>query len=499
MTSFLIVVFLNLYIVLLLSGLFGPTYIDIPGSQKIISYTITELASPSIFYLIAGIFVGLGANLLSEREKYLSDNNFKLKAEKDFRSNEIEKLDRTAQLLVRRDLELTSTNKELDKKVDELEKSKESLLKAYKDVQESGQKLEEERNKTLTILSNFTSPIIVLDGENKISLFNPASRKLLGVKFLDYGRKILPDNNYSLDNFKDVLRVEHISNVSKDVAEDPIINIEELSLKNTEKQNLTFKVITAKILGNVNENLGIMKIFYDVTREKELDNLKSQFISVAAHQLRTPLAAVKWIFELVLSSDLGDLNDEQRKFLSKGHESNERIINLVNDLLNVSRIEEKKFSYILKDYNFLEVLDTVLSDFDGIAKEKKITLNIEKPSQLKDVKMDKEKMSMVLQNVIDNAIKYTPEHGKVHITVKNDDRYVNFFVEDKGVGIPATDMDRLFSKFFRATNVVRMQTEGSGLGLFIVKEIVEKHKGTIGIESEEGKGTKVTIRIPYSS
>lgn len=234
-----------------------------------------------------------------------------------------------------------------------------------------------------------------------------------------------------------------------------------------------------------------------VNNLRELDKLKSEFISVAAHQLRTPLSAVKWAVKMVMDGDAGQVNEEQKNLLDQGYKSNERMIVLINDLLDVSRIEAGKFEYEFVEGSIEELVDNLVQEFQQIVKHKSINLKYfrsDKP--LPKVKMDPLKLRMVAENLIDNAIKYTPPGGKVEIVFKYYRNVIEFVVSDSGVGIPKDQLPQLFSKFFRAKNVMRMQTDGTGLGLFIAKKIVEKHGGMIWAESEEGKGTQMHFSLP---
>lgn len=199
---------------------------------------------------------------------------------------------------------------------------------------------------------------------------------------------------------------------------------------------------------------------------------------------------------MIIDGDAGKLNSEQKELLSKGYKSNERIIALVNDLLNVSRIEEGRFGYNFKKENFEEVLNVVLENVESLVKRSNINLSVVKPKKIPKVYMDKERLSLVLQNLVDNAIKYTPEYGKVEIKILILEKLLKVVVKDNGVGIPEEEKAKLFSKFFRASNVMRMQTEGSGLGLFIAKNIIEKHGGRITLQSQEGKGTEIDFTLP---
>jgi len=389
--------------------------------------------------------------------------------------------------------------KELRGKVAELGESKKALINILEDNTEAREKIEEEKNKTLAIIANFTDPIIVLDENYKISMINPAAARVFGLSGADLGAPVKPDGKFSMANFKSVIKKDfQIKEIDKISNRRNSFISEEITIA-VNDQEATYKVITAKVLGaDNNETLGTMKIFYDLTREKEIDKLKSEFISVAAHQLRTPLSAIKWVIKMILDGDAGELNMEQQELLSKGYRSNERIIRLVNDLLNVSRIEEGKFGFNFEKADFQEVLNTAIGNLESLAAKNHQELRVRKPDQLPRIYLDKERMAMVVQNLLDNAIKYTPEYGKIDITVEVDKQSLHVKIKDQGVGIPQKDQAKLFSKFFRATNAVRLETEGTGLGLFIVKNIIDKHGGTVGLKSEEGKGTEVSFSIPIN-
>lgn len=391
---------------------------------------------------------------------------------------------------------------ELQIKVKELGDSKIALINILEDNTEARKQMEEERNKTLAIITNFTDPIIVLDKDYKISMINPAASRVFGLSDVDLGRAVAADNKFSMSNFKPIIKRDYeIKQISED-AKGQIFIAEEITLTETAAEKAvpgaTYKVITAKVLSLENELLGTMKIFYDTTREKAIDKLKSEFISVAAHQLRTPLSAIKWVIKMILDGDAGKLTLEQQELLNKGYMSNERIIRLVNDLLNVSRIEEGKFGFNFEKADFMEVLNAAMSNVEALASKNHQSLVVEKPDQLPLIYLDKERMIMVVQNLLDNAVKYTPEYGKIKINLEVDNQYLRVKIKDQGVGIPEKDQAKLFSKFFRAANIVKLETEGTGLGLFIVKNIIEKHNGQVSLVSKEGQGTEVSFFIPIN-
>ncbi len=234
-------------------------------------------------------------------------------------------------------------------------------------------------------------------------------------------------------------------------------------------------------------------------REKLIERMKTEFVSLAAHQLRTPLSAIKWALRMVLDEESKNINQEQRELLERTYQSNERMIDLINDLLNVARIEEGRFLYEPADASPEEIADSVIDSLKEKAESRNIKLVFRKPaSPLPFVKMDKEKINIALTNLITNAINYTHRDGEITVELLSDAKSVKFRVQDNGVGIPKEEQNRIFTKFFRASNVVKMDTSGTGLGMFITKNIVEAHGGKIWFESEENKGTTFHFTLPIN-
>jgi signal transduction histidine kinase len=233
-----------------------------------------------------------------------------------------------------------------------------------------------------------------------------------------------------------------------------------------------------------------------VANLREFDRLKSDFISVAAHQLRTPLSGVKWVLKLLLDGDLGAISTEQKEMLKRGFDTNEKMIQLVNDLLNVSRIENGKFGYAFEKNDFSKLLKTLVENSELAARARGIEILVEDRAQVGEFMFDAEKLLIAFQNIVDNAVKYTLPGGRVFISVEKQGDYVQVKIKDTGVGIPKSELHKLFSKFFRATNVIHLQTDGSGLGLFIVKSIILRHGGQVWVDSVEGKGTTFTVIVP---
>ncbi|MEK7098104.1 MAG: ATP-binding protein [Patescibacteria group bacterium] len=234
-----------------------------------------------------------------------------------------------------------------------------------------------------------------------------------------------------------------------------------------------------------------------VNNIRELDKLKSEFISVATHQLRSPLSVVRLAIETVLDGEAGQINDKQKNFLDQASKSNERMIQLVDDLLDISRLEAGKTEYEMVEGSLEELTENAVQEFHQIAKHKNILLNYHGPEKsLPDIKMNSLKLKMVIENLVDNAIKYTPNDGQVDVSVKGGKDHIEIIVADTGVGVPKDQIPKLFAKFFRASNALEKRIDGTGLGLYIAKKIIEKHNGHIWVESEEGNGTQMHFTIP---
>lgn len=231
---------------------------------------------------------------------------------------------------------------------------------------------------------------------------------------------------------------------------------------------------------------------------QEIDKAKSHFVSVAAHQLRTPLSIIKWTFRMLLSGDFGKINEDQKNVIQRGYDVNEGTIRLISDLLDVARIESGRFLYSFKTISIEELVRDVVEMSKPEAKEKKIDIIVSKDAKVKipPTKGDEGALRAVLQNLVSNAINYTLPGGKIELVYKKKGKFIEVRVKDNGVGIPQNQISRLFTKFFRGDNVVRMQTSGTGLGLFIAKNIIAAHKGEMGVESQEGKGSTFWFTIP---
>lgn len=229
---------------------------------------------------------------------------------------------------------------------------------------------------------------------------------------------------------------------------------------------------------------------------KELDKLKSEFVATASHELRSPLGIVRGYLEVVKDGILGEVNEDQRERLAKALAHVDELTSLTDELLDLSRIEAKKWKVVKKPLALAEVVTSALARVESKARERKHDITVDIPSNLPRVKADKESVVRVLANILDNAVKFTPEKGKIAIHALDEEEKIHIVVEDSGIGISREHLPKIFDRFYTVESSLTKKLAGVGLGLSIAKGIVEAHGGEIWVESTPGKGTKVHFTLP---
>lgn len=237
----------------------------------------------------------------------------------------------------------------------------------------------------------------------------------------------------------------------------------------------------------------------ELEKTKQLDKQKTEFLSIAAHQLRTPMSGIKWVVQMTLDGDFGELPKEAHEQMQKAAENVDRMIQLINSLLDVSRLDTQGLDFSFEQADVMAMLHEAEEDLYQAAEKNGVTITTIPPTQpLPLVRVDKERMTIVFHNLIDNAVKYTPKGGRIAVGARQEGDVIVVAVADTGYGIPKAEQARLFTKFFRASNIQAVQADGSGLGLYMVNEIVRRHGGEIQVVSIEGKGTTFRVRIPIT-
>lgn len=229
---------------------------------------------------------------------------------------------------------------------------------------------------------------------------------------------------------------------------------------------------------------------------KALDVAKDDFVSMASHQLRTPLTSIKGYVSMVLEGDAGPINDMQRKLLEQSFVSSQRMVFLIADLLNVSRLKTGKFVIEEMPVNLAEVVDSEIDQLKSAAASRQLTLSFDPPKTFPTLMLDDNKTRQVIMNFTDNAIYYTPSGGAITVRLVETEHSVEFRVEDNGIGVPRSERPHLFTKFYRAGNARKARPDGTGLGLFMAKKVIVSQGGSVIFESEEGKGSTFGFSFP---
>src|SRR6056297_278443 len=360
-----------------------------------------------------------------------------------------------------------------------------ALLNILEDNEKARKVAEKEQRKTAAIINNFVDGLITLDENNKISVVNPKAKEKFNLKDVS-GRPIsvLEDNELMKPILEVIMEGDQIKEVEK---------------RRIELEPETTIEITTVLIGETPADQWLI-VLRDVSRDVLIQKMKTEFVTVAAHQLRTPLSAVKW--SLSMLEEAGDLNKKQKKILEKTYKSNEKLINLINDLLSVSQIEEGRFLGKTKEQSLIPVVREVIENHEAELEKENIDLQFKvklaQSEKMPLVEIDQEKMKIALDNLITNAINYSPEGEKVMVSLEQQEE-LKLMIKDNGIGIPKEQQKRVFERFFRAKNALKKITEGSGLGLFITNNIIEAHNGDIWFESKEGQGTTFYVTLPISN
>ncbi|HEX7963493.1 MAG TPA: ATP-binding protein [Candidatus Saccharimonadales bacterium] len=342
--------------------------------------------------------------------------------------------------------------------------------------------------------------LIALDSEGRVALMNKTAAELFDLpseaagigKLIQEVYQLYPANLTKMEQpIEQEKRPSHVA-LRQGVAVNEVYGFKKADGR---KYLLNITANPVKLDGKV---VGVITVLRDVTKEKEVDRMKTEFISLASHQLRTPLSAIKWFSEMLVSGDAGELQPDQLDFAKNIAESTERMIDLVNALLNISRIESGRIMVDPKPTDLKELVSGIVSDLKAKTEEKNQTLIISVNDGLPKINLDPRLIGQVYLNLLTNAVKYTPKGGEISVFISRKDDQIISQVTDNGYGIPKEQQGHIFQKFFRAANAVKVETDGTGLGLYLIKAVVESSGGKIWFESEEGKGTTFWFSMPLS-
>ncbi len=396
--------------------------------------------------------------------------------------------DHLEELVEERTLELEKSKQALTFLLEDVNESRDELKDKTEKLNNSLKEVEKARDNIDAILKSVADGLIVTDLDNRIVLMNIVAEDLLKVSL----RKALKKPLDSV--IKDKKLAEKFNTTVSKVEKGYQFDFE-LITKNTKYPRI-FNARTSTIKDKMGKTTGIITVFSDVSREREINRMKTEFISTAAHELRTPLTSIQGFSEILKTRD--NLKEtEKKRFIGHINRQSVNLGNIISDLLDISRLESGLgFSLNRKNCKIYRDISNIISTFEISSPGHTFSLSL--PDKERDILADREKLEQVMENLLSNAVKYSPRGGKIQVTVKTVKKEYQVTVEDQGLGLTPGQVKKVFDKFFRVDSS-NTAIEGTGLGLSIVKQIIKAHKGRIWVESTPGKGTRVHFTIPLGS
>ena len=363
------------------------------------------------------------------------------------------------------------------------------------DLKHAIELITKEEKKMTAIVNSLAEGLVLVDGDHRVLHINPAAENLLNVGADQIGEELtLIVQNFTL--------ARALKESQGQISLNETVNLE-VSL-DQRGESMTLRIVASPFLDEAGTVLGTVYVFDDITREKEIDQMKSDFVSLVSHELRTPMTSIIGFVSLILEGKTGPINDKQRRSLVRVQHQAERLAALINDLLDISRIEAGRIQMKQEEISVSEIAKQRIEEISPQADAKSIELRLFTPESLPNTIGDQQRIGQVFTNLIGNAIKFTPERGKIAVRISADgtlsdesNRMLHIEVIDTGEGIPMEERERVFNRFHQLGNINTRQEGGSGLGLSIVKSIVESHGGAVWVEDGyEGCGSNFQFTLP---
>ena len=355
----------------------------------------------------------------------------------------------------------------------------------------------EQRARAEALFQSIGDGAISTDEFGKITRANPAARHILGFRKKELIGEWFPKRVVSLTAEDQPVNLIDRPITKAFLTGRPIAENTYYRRKNGQKVPVAVNASPILVDGKPR---GAIEVFRDISFEQEVDRMKSEFISLASHQLRTPLSAIKTYSHMLVAGYMGKITAEQQKSLETILSAADRMNELISTLLNITRMESGTIALNIQSAQISKLVSEVLNELALPAEEKSVTLALKTVGDgVKSLKTDRIILKEILTNLVSNAIKYTPEKGKITVTIRLRKQNVLIHVKDTGWGIPKFSQDQVFSKFFRGHNVVKRETSGTGLGLYLVKGLVDAIGGRIWFKSHEGVGTDFFVELPRAA
>ncbi len=341
-----------------------------------------------------------------------------------------------------------------------------------------------EKSRLKAVINYMANGVIVTNRNNEVVLHNPVIMRLLEIK------KELKNPFPAAEIIKDQSLLETLVQIHNDKSNKAGSVSQEIQVGNN-----FFRTVSAPVLDPDTNVVGAVTVLENITAFKQLDQMKSDFVNMVAHELRSPLVSIRQLNGVILEGLAGPLGEKQTDYINRGMNKIDALLDLINDLLDVAKLEAGKYVQHRDPTDLQKIIEDAVSLLEERAKEQGIVLTCNF-KDLKPVQADAKNMEEVFNNLISNAINYSPEGGMVSIFVEGQAEYLEIKIKDTGVGIPKEEIPKIFDKFYRVKNPKTRQVMGTGLGLSIVKGIIDAHGGTIEVESVVDQGTTFKVLLP---
>lgn len=471
-----------------------------------------------LLFFIVGLLISKkitkSISILSEGIEKIIHGNFSLRVGMKTQ-DEIGNLSRSFETMVSSLKEATSdTEKKIREQTQDIQNQKldlinqkNALLNILEDVEEEKKRsevLSNDLRKFKMAVDSASDQVVIADPEGIVVYGNPAVLTITGYK----PEEALGKKAAAL--WKMPMPLEYYQKLWNVIKIQKKVFVGEVQNRRKNGELYIANIAISPVLNDQGEVVYLVAIEHDITKEKDIDRAKTEFVSLASHQLRTPLSSINWYTEMLLAGDAGKINKEQKKYLDEIYRGNQRMVDLVNALLNVSRLELGTFMVDPEPTDIIEISKSIVQEMHPTVEKKEIVIKEKYEKKLPKVNVDPKLTRIVFQNLVSNAVKYTPEKGKVEVRIelrkKGDDvegtkikaDSIFIAVSDTGYGIPKAQQGKIFTKLFRADNVRAKDTEGTGLGLYIVKSIVEGSGGNVWFTSVEDTGTTFFVVLPLT-
>ena len=370
------------------------------------------------------------------------------------------------------------------KSADEMGQLAENLNVMSEQLEKKIEAIIEDKNRMEAILSSMREGVIVIDKNENIILFNSSLAMMLELRSEKYIGK----------PFWEIISNNEVNSIlEKAIKKKGSFSVQVAILQLSETRNI--QIQTAPITDHKGRLLGLVGVFHDVTELKKFEKARSEFIANVSHELKTPITSIIGFVETLRDGAINDLK-KRDEFLNIIHSHSQRLDNLVNDILGLSRIEFREIEMNLGPMSVKEILDNTMALYKDKIKSKKQSIKMHIPSELPAVFSDPEMIIQVFSNLIDNAVKFTPDRGKITVEAREEDEFIQIDVTDTGIGIEEEHLPRIFERFYRVDKARSREMGGTGLGLAIVKHIVHANRGKVSVKSESGKGSTFSVFLP---